>query len=316
MRYRILLTISLLLLLIGCTKEDMSVCVTSTSFKCGFDYNDDHTDQFVKLVNKVDLYIFDASGLLVKHISQSQDNLPVGYTVATQLNYGTYTAVMYGTVNGNNEVSVGAKQGNLTTALKPMAENESQMADMRLMLNSITGQTNKDLGVVLHGMISKFTVTSKPETHSVPSIRNTHVVELSVSGLESMINPSRAVSDVSVRIEGNNKAYLYDNTLDMELGKVTYAPYWQEYSNDILVSRLSVLRLFKEHPMTLKIYSGNEVIHTMDLTAEIMKSPTYATNDDLDREDTFAIDIKVTSTGGFTVTVNGWTTTTSGEIVG
>lgn len=317
MKYRILLTISLLLLLLsGCTKDDLSVCVTSTAFKCSFEFNDEQTDQFAKLVNKIDLYIFDASGLLVKHISEAKEHLPEGYTVTTNLNYGTYTAVLYGTVDGNKEVSVGTKQGNLTTVLKAMKEGESRMADMRLMLNSITGQTDKDLGVVLHGMVSNFTVTSTPETHNVQFIRNTHVMELNVSGLENITTPARSLSDVLVRVEGNNKAYLYDNTLDMELGKVTHAPYWQKFSNNILVSRLSVLRLFKEHPMTLKIYHGNNNIWQLNLTAEIMKSPDYTTNEDLDREDKFIINVKITTAGDITITVNGWTTTASSEIIG
>lgn len=317
MKYRILLTLSFLLLLLsGCTKEDLSVCVTSTAFKCSFELNNEHTDQFAKLVNKVDLYIFDGSGLLVKHISEAKDYLPEGYTISADLNYGTYTAVLYGTVNGNKEVSVGTKQGDLTTALAAMKEGESRMSDMRLMLSSITGQTDRDLEVVLHGMVSQFTVTMKPETHNVQFIRNTHVVELNIRGLDYLMSETFALPDVSVRVEGNNKAYLYDNTLDMELGKVTHAPYWQEYSNDILVSRLSVLRLFKEHPMTLKIYSGNNIIWQLNLTAEIMKSPDYTTNEDLDREDKFIIDIKVTTAGDITVVVNGWTTTTAGEIIG
>lgn len=326
MKYRILLTISFLLLLLsGCTKDDLSVCVTSTAFKCRFEFNDGQTDQFAKLVNKVDLYIFDGSGLLVKHISHTQDYLPEGYTVTTDLNYGTYTAVLYGTVGSNKEVSVGTKQGNLTTALKAMKEGESRMSDMRLMLNSITGQTDRDLEVILHGMVSNFEVTSVPQKvpHNVSFISNTNVIELNISGLENLISEphsitdqTRAINDVSVRIEGNNKAYLYDNTLDMELGKVTHAPYWQKFSNNILVSRLSVLRLFKEYPMTLKIYHGNNNIWQLNLTAEIMKSPDYTTNEDLDREDKFIINVKITTAGDITITVNGWTTTASSEIIG
>lgn len=325
MKYRILLTLSLLLLLLtGCTKEDLSACATSTAdkynFKCSFALNDEHTDQFSKLVNKVDLYIFDSSGLLAKHISEVNDHLPEGYTIPVDLNHGTYTAVLYGTVNGNTEVVVGTKQGNLTTPLKPMKEGESRLSDMRLMLNSITGQTDKDLGVILHGMVPKFTVTSQPDTHEVLFTRDTHVVELNISGLESQISKALSLPDVAVRIECNNKAYLYDNTLDMELGQVTYAPYGQDYSNNILVSRLSVLRLFKEHPMILKIYSGNSVILQLDLTAEIMKSPSYTTNEDLDREDKFVIDITGPTpgdtSGDFSVIVNGWTTTTTGGIIG
>lgn len=318
MKYRALLIFSFLLSLFvtGCTKETLSDCAIRTAFRCSFELNNEHTDQFSKLVNQVDLYIFDVSGLLIRHISQTQERFPEGHTIAVDLKYGVYTAVLYGTIAGNDEVVVGLKQGDLSTALAAMQVGESHMSDMRLMLNSVTGQTDRDLEVVLHGMVSQFTVAGKSETHNVPFIRDTHVVELNISGLEYLMPQPGSLPDVAVRIEGNNKAYLYDNSLDMELGKVIHAPYWQEYSNDLLVSRLSVLRLFKEHPMTLKIYSGGHVIWQLNLTAEIMKSPSYATNEDLDREDQFVVAVKVTTTGDITVVVNGWTTTTAGEIIG
>lgn len=314
---RILLTFSLLLLLLsGCTQEDLSTCVTRTTFACSFELNDEHTDQFSKLVNKVDLYIFDGSGLLIKHVSHTQNRLPEGYTLDADLDRGTYTAVLYATADGNKEVLVGTKQGNLTTALASMKVGESRMEDTRLMLNSLSGESNKDLGVVLHGMVSKFTVTGKSQVHHVSFMRNTHVVELHVSGLGYLVPQTDALPNVEVRIEGNNKAYLYNNTLDMELGKVTHTPYWQEYTNNNLTSRLSVLRLFKEQPMTLKIYEGDRAIWQMNLTEEIMKSPNYSTNEDLDREDMFVVNITVTVSGDLTIVVNGWTTTTAGEIIG
>lgn len=323
MKYRLLFILSLFTLMIsGCTKEDLSVCVTRTTFKCIFELNNEQVDRFDKLVNKVDLYIFDESGLLVKHVSQSQSYLPQGYTIATDLNYGKYTAVLYGNRNGNDGTLVGTKQGNLTTALAAMKEGESMMSDMRLMLNSVNGFSDKDLDAVLHGMVSNFEVTSVPQKvpYEVSFVRNTNVVELNITGLENLIleplNTTRAIDDVAVRIEGNNKAYLHDNTIDTELGKVSHAPYWQKFLNNILESKVSVLRLFKEHPMTLKVYTGNDEIFNLNLTEEIMKSPKYSTNEDLDREDTFVVDVNVTTGGDLTIVVNGWTTTTSSEIIG
>lgn len=320
MRLRTLLIFamsSLMLLMAGCIKEDLSVCVTRTSFKCVYDFNKAESDLFDQLVNKVDVYIFDASGLLVKHLSQVQDYLPQGYTISTDLKYGRYTAVLYGTVNGNNGVAVGAKQGDLTKALKAMKVGENRIEDLRLMLNSLNGYSDKDLNVVLHGMVSQFEVTSaEKEPYNVSFIRNTSVVEMNIRGLENLVSETRALSDIAVRIEGNNKAYLHDNTLDMELGKVNHAPYWQRFSNDVLAVKSSVLRLFKEYPMTLKIYNGNDVIWKLNLTAEIMKSPHYDTNEDLDREDTFVINVTVNTAGDFTIVVNGWTTTTSSDIIG
>lgn len=323
MKYKLLiLPILLLLLTTGCTKEDLSVCtaptsVTSVAFKCRFDFNNQNTDQFSELVNKVDLYIFDASGILLRHISETNPSFPKDYTItAPDIPQGTYSAVLYGTVSENKGVAIGAKRGDLNTTLIPMQEGESRKSDLRLMLNSVTGQTDKDLQVVLHGMVSQFTVTNQSQTHNVSFIRDTHVVELNISGLGYLTPETLAMPDVAVRIEGSNRAYMYDNTLDMELGKVIHAPYWQNYATNILVSRLSVLRLFKEHPMTLKIYNGNNVIWQLNLTAEIMKSPDYTTNEDLDREDKFVVRIVVTATGDLSITVNGWTTTTSSEIIG
>lgn len=320
MRLRTLLIFaisSLMLLMAGCTKEDLSVCVTRTSFRCVYDFNNTESDLFDKLVNKVDVYIFDESGLLVKHISQAQDYLPQGYTISTDLKYGRYTAVMYGRVNGNNGVAIGAKQGDLTKALKAMKVGENRIEDLRLMLNSLNVYSDKNLDAVLHGMVSQFEVTSvKKEPYNVSFIRNTSVVEMNIRGLENLVSETRALSDITVRIEGNNKAYLYDNTLDVELSKVNYAPHWQRFSNNVLVAKSSVLRLFKEHPMTLKIYNGNDVIWKLNLIEEIMKSPDYNTNEDLDKEDTFVINVTVNAAGDFTIVVNGWTTTTSSEIIG
>lgn len=325
MKYRLLLAFaSLAFLVTGCVKENVSVCISNTLFKCSFVFNNDSTDQLSNLVNKIDLYIFDASGLLVRHISEVYDSLPENYSTAITLSSGTYTAVMYGTVSTNDGVVVGAKQGNLTTPLLPMQEGQSRMSDMRLMLNSINGQSDKDLQTVLHGMLSQFTVTSKSQTRTISFIRNTSTVEVSVGGLDNMIaeptptllGSTRAESDIAVRIEGNNKAFLYDNTLDMELGRAIYAPYWQQFSSETLTAQLSVLRLFKEYPMTLKIYHLGSLMWQLNLTEEIMKSPEYSTNEDLDREDKFDIEVTVSAAGDFTISVNGWTTTTSGEIVG
>lgn len=321
MKYRLLtLPILLLLLLMGCTKEDQSICVTPITFHCYFDFNNQNIDQFSKLVNKVDLYIFDQSGLLVRHVSETKDLLPPDYRITvSDMPKGVYSAVLYGTVSGNDGVTIGAKQGDLNTVLLPMQEGQSRITDLRMMLNSISGQTDKDLNTVLHGIVPSFDVTNEPKTHPVSFIRDTHTVNLKIEGLEYLAtkrSPSIPSEDVSLRIEANNKAFLYDNTIDMELGQVVYSPFSQSYTEEVLTAELSVLRLLKEYPFTLKIHEGNKLIWQMNLTAEILKSPDYTTNEDLDREDTFIVRIKVTTAGDITVIVNGWTTTTAGEIIG
>ena len=108
MKLRKLLSVILLALIaVGCTKEDLSVCVTENDVTLRFVLKEQGgLDRFNQHINVVDLLIFDEDGLFVRRETINERMLAEFQGKKTTLNPGTYYVVCWGNVRENSALSV------------------------------------------------------------------------------------------------------------------------------------------------------------------------------------------------------------------
>ena len=107
MKLRKLLSVILLALIaVGCTKEDLSDCVTENDVTLRFVLKEqDGVDKFSQHVNVVDLLIFDEDGLFVRCETINERMLAEFQGKKTKLAPGTYYVVCWGNVRENSALS-------------------------------------------------------------------------------------------------------------------------------------------------------------------------------------------------------------------
>ncbi|MEG1608133.1 MAG: FimB/Mfa2 family fimbrial subunit [Mucinivorans sp.] len=316
---QIILSLSLLAIsaFCGCVKEDLSGCMFPVKLGYSFELNDTHTDLFADRIHSLDIYIFDSHGLLVSQLhptSPSATGFPASYATTLNLSQGVYTAVAYGDLVDHTRVG---SLKDINTPLGTMVTGQSTLAQLRLQLLTTEGMYNKEFSPLYHGLLSSFEVRDEGSLYRMPLVRLNHNIQVKVQGVEHLIpSGSKALEPLTASAKGLSGGYLHDNTFDKAMDSVLYRPFNQLFSDKLLVSDFSVLRLVQGEPLTYTLYHGSQKLWTLDLVAEIMKNPKYNTTQELDRHQHYLIQVNVGTAGSITITVNGWTTQTAGEIVG
>lgn len=130
-------------------------------------------------------------------------------------------------------------------------------------------------------------------------IQNKNRINLRLSGIRQ--------SEYTPILLSNNGRYNSENNIPVDAQQKIYTPKWdiinQTYTFD-------VLRLIenKEIHLLLIDKNGNTLsdFKSPNLIGEIMKSPSYQTQKDLDKEDTYNLELQITSNAIVGITINGW----------
>jgi len=103
---KLLSVVLLTLIAVGCTKEDLSVCLTENDVTFRFVLKDqDGIDKFKNHIDVVDLLIFDEDGLFVYRETINKRMLDEFQGKKTKLNPGIYYVVCWGNVRENSAFS-------------------------------------------------------------------------------------------------------------------------------------------------------------------------------------------------------------------
>lgn len=314
-RANIFLTMMALLLLASgaCTREDWSDCDPLLRIAFSFTRNPSGTEKFQDELTRLDVLIFDSEGRFVKSISDERaGGFPKDYVMNTELPAeGDYTVVAVGNMSGEFQL------GRFTDYSQELAAMVSgnRISDLRLMhkqAGAICGGRINDIFIGSAGVYGlRADVTGRCV---VPLTKNTNRLEITVSGLQHMTRA--AYPTIETELRGRNASYRYDNSLDDAAPEIMYAPFSRTLDGTDLRLDFSVLRLTAAGSLPFTILNNSVGIGDFDLITEILKCPDYDTDEDLDREDTFKIDITFDTAGEVTIEVNGWQTTNSGGIVG
>ncbi len=266
-------TLSMLLALAvtlsSCLKEDTLDCDDNrVALRFTFTYHDETqepTDLFPYRVSDVDVYIFDENDRYVYSLGVEQSSLAGGNTLYLDLDEGEYKIVTWGNLSD--------------TGYGVDAPEQTRNGF------TVSATTDRpDISDLFHGS-AELTVDGNSVTQEIQLIRNTHILRVHLLGLSES---TRTVpgTDYSVRVEGRNHHYDFDNN-PVAPSAATYIPIYTSltYGEKYAVrADFKVQRLLRDQHLTLDIYNGNSKERTDDIIQRILSVyEDIETTEDLDR---------------------------------
>lgn len=269
--------------------DDLSDCHMYIQFK--YDYNMDKTDKFADQCDKVEVFLFDANGVLVRTITDSGENLKkAGYRIEIPIHSGNYTVMAW----------AGRKD---SYDLTDMTVGTSTKDDLVLKLKSTANTHDGELEPLWSGTPVDFTYTgSSHHVETIDLVKNTNRVNLQVN----------MDSDLEVKIMGANGSYLYDNSF-ADTQTITYKPFSTTKTTGQSSFSFSSLRLVKGQDVRLSVIdktTGKSLLPAgdWDLIAYLLKTkPSGMTDQEyLDRQDTWNISLHIDGYIAVSIEINGW----------
>ncbi|MCD8101355.1 MAG: FimB/Mfa2 family fimbrial subunit [Alistipes sp.] len=262
--------LTLAVTLSSCLKENEDDCVEDASVALRFtfthhDETEEPTDLFPYRVNDVDVYIFDENDRYVYNMSVAQNSLSGGNTLYLDLEEGEYKIVTWGNLSDSG-----------------YGVDAPEQTRNGFTVSATTDRP--DISDLFHGTAT-LTVDGSPRTQEIQLIRNTHVLRVHLIGLSE---PTRTIpgTDYSIRVEGSNHHYDFDNN-PVAQSAATYIPtytsltYGEKYA---VRADFKVQRLLRDQYMTLTISNGNGTTRTDDIIQRILTVyDDIETTEDLDR---------------------------------
>lgn len=272
---QLILFVSALLMLVQITscssliKDDEGDCEPRYKLSFYYDYNMKYADAFSSEVNKVNLYIFDEAGVLVREETFEGNQLPSrGNEYDIRLQPGNYHFVAWGTDKENFSDYV----------LPTMIPGKSKIEELDCFMKRDRSQEVKQIGMLYYGSLEKELIDyelDKPSTDysayqhiAIPMIKNTNLVKVVLQCLSS--DKDMKAKDYKATITDNNGWYDYSDKLKDDV-MLTYRPYYEEVSlhdavyngnsydqMPALVAEFSINRLFATHKDARLTVANNE----------------------------------------------------------
>lgn len=293
----------LLLVLYGCTKEDLSVCGLYVVFK--YDYNMAEYDKFPSDIDKIDLFVFDQNNVFVGEYIDEGDHLDNTYRMHLDLPPGVYNLIAWGNLRDDYNI----------TQLIP---GVTTLEDARLSLKTDdNGHVQQHPAHLYHG--SAMQVLVKPDkrhTEIIDMMKNTNFVRITATGLPiGLATRTAPGTPFSCRILGVNGNYNFDNSLQGS-DQLIYVPQYNVQSNT-LISEFVVMRIFLDGQSRIIVeYHPEDAVQPVVLFNERLVE-FIPPGTDLDKQDEYEIELNFDRTfTAISITVNGWTTVLSGVVVG
>ncbi|MEG1612196.1 MAG: FimB/Mfa2 family fimbrial subunit [Alistipes sp.] len=294
----------------GCTREDLSKCKVNLQIQHTYTLNPEYKDLFAQEVHQLAVYAFDQNERFydMKFIADASQ-LGVANTMGFALPVGTYTLVTW--AGEPTQYVLGEAPNGASTFAEGLRRGVTTLSDFRLWIShdladTITVTQPADL---FHGTLRNVQITDMEEVNNVTIglVKNTHIIRVSITGLDAP-NADTRTNTATVYATGSNSFYRHDNNLDLSAGEIKYLPHSEEQVGDYLISTLKVLRLMPSHRLMLTTKNKNtgQIYCNFDLLPYIMQSPDYQTQDELDREKQFDVEIKIDANLHIYIKINGW----------
>lgn len=337
----IVLPLLMTLLLVGCNlSEDLTDCGI-LRLNLSFTYNSEQTDNLETEVRDVNFYIFDdATSLLVRKVEATASDIARGYTEVRDLPAGKYTIVAWG---GSSEdlLSSGFMEIEMDDAADHSYrdlwdDDETLIDDFYMMIDHDLlpdPEVLGDLAPKTDGFDDLFyDVAAGVEVKQITNqtvdfdfIRNSNLLKVTITGLEHLAtyNPSRAAAGeqpLQVYVVGKNGRYMWDNTIDPYARLVRYEPPCTSLDANTMVVDIKTLHLdLARHtaadPIQLYVVNpatGNDMIYPLDVMDAIGQvkddagNYLYQTQEAIDREYEYPIDISILADLSVHVFINDW----------
>ena len=213
----------------SCVHGDLDDCPPMVRYAVAFDYTN-HTgskDRFYDDVKKINLYVFDESGLIYTTVTELSP-YETNFNIPLDLPMGNYDIIAWGNVLDNGDF-------NFPKAItKGTSFNETRLFLQRQANNMI----DEELEKLFFGVLNRVEIplyVSRIDTMSI--INNTNNVRVVIHwdhtgelrATENVIN----YNEVIVRLKASNAEYGFDNRF-VSTDNVVYYPWESFYSDSIL----------------------------------------------------------------------------------
>lgn len=323
--------------LCSCIKEDLSDCrfpvqlaITYTMHNTRTPDGTEYSDRFAEQVHKIDVFAFDAeTGLLQTHITDDKIRPQAGqtYTRSIELPEGNYRFVVWG--NRNDAETAFAEQGNISTARLSLKQLQRAQQEVALLQDSLF------CGISTQTVCVKEKQDPRQlQTATVDLTKDRNDVRVVVRWVEQGKNEpdycteTEHAAKTKAMIIDSNGTYDFMNAIAAD-NEITYLPsrfgtqydkvfHGEETAQNVYpwkvpyfyVADFSELRLMKDNIQArLVISQDGKTIYTNGLIELISKSDQYKTQEALDREDHYLIEVVLRCDQPWSVIciyINGW----------
>ena len=282
-------------LLLGCTKEDLSQCHNIFNLKFEYTNNADEIDKFAQDVDEVQVYVFNADGSYVDSYHGFINGLHT-FQFPIELPYGTYDFVVWGGVPNSYTISNLSSYENAKLAIHPK--------------DSIIDFALADL---FHGELNniKLTPTHKDSLPNISLIKNSNILNLTIKGVDLLPNSSRnndLENRLTISCQSKNGTHNFDNSIEPNAPLIHYTPYEQTTTSNTLRASIKTMRLLTNMKATLVVHDTHTQtdLFNKDLIDLLLLLPTINNDSDLDKYDTHNIEITIDAHLGVSVNINGY----------
>ncbi len=291
----------------SCVKEDLEACKQESYLMFYYKLNPLNENIFGNSVSKIDVYIFDSNGKFVMHKSDSGAHITNDYRMPLNLSDGIYSFISIGGHHINNSKGLYDQFSPLDNFNTDLIVGESHIDDFRIKSKELEDNTdNPEIGDWIVGNSRNVEVSAqKFQEVSIELINNVNHIDLEIVGLDHLNFKAILIAD--------NARYNFDNNTPEEAKIISYnAGKENRLANDHHL--FDILRMYIHTPVFLKLLDDNNNnalpgFESLNIVEEILKSPAYNNQTDLDRENQYKIKIFFKDSIITNITINGWSVT-------
>lgn len=313
---RISLNISLLMLFLlmpSCIKEELPECdETALQFTFRYTFNNQYMNLFDQEVERVTVYVFDAAGKYAGTYTQTGEILTNDYVMRIPMPAGNYHAVVF--CDNLGTFSAGWVDGRTNIFRQELKAGETAETDFRIMLNSKEGADGYLIPEAIPGELyagyAANVVASDDlaQVTMVDLMKDTKKIEVRISGLDIL---TQSATFPDIYITAQNGRYKSENSIDTSHRMYKFMPYTTSVAGNMVRAQLKTMRLIAGNAPTLVIKNpaNGGILFNQDITKLILSNPKYKTQADIDREDSFLLEINLSNADGkvvISVIINGW----------
>jgi hypothetical protein len=292
-----------------------------------FSFTRDGADHFGAEVPSLSVFVFDEQGLFAGRWDET-DNSKFGadYTMNLPLAPGTYSFVAWGGLVDPNYYLSSPNAG-VDSRLDPVV-GETTLEELILCIahqvrNSYDSPQNYvDYvpGALFFGHTAQLTIeANKEQSHEIPLLKYTNTIYLTVIGLpdSGVMTRANAYSHFDVTIQSPNCTYDFNGQLTTDRVPLTYVQHDAADSGPLTQSSsFHTMRLVLGNQYMLRFYNTEtgENYYSARLLEDIISKVKdgsgqfpYDTQEELNGEDVYHIELDLRPEMGVTIKVNGWT---------
>jgi hypothetical protein len=319
----------------GCTKDDLSDC-GGLRLQFRYTHNKQRQNLLAGQVRDIRVYVFNRNtGQLAYIIRPGAQDIARGYLEVDLPDRpnGVFTFVAW--AGGSTDMMQGgymdAKMTNPAThAYNPNAttgdatlENFSMMLRYNILPGNVPGDITpqvEQFDDLFFAMAQDITLkNTAAQTVDFDFIKNTSTLKVKVTGIDHLTRAPAPDQPLHLFVTGRNERYRFDNTIDGYARELRYEPPYRTLTAttmevNVKVQRLDIDRhdadavlLYVRRPET-----GFDMIEPLNVIKAILSIKNaqgayiYRTQEDIDREDEFIIEISILHDLSVKVTVNGF----------